>query len=444
MRRVSLASEMVEIQVVVVDSSSRTIATFDTADGIALPRLSIYGGLRLASHLTRTIRETWGFEVVVLGFLEGDDFAARYVAVELLSDAAQNPRFTMLHPEQLRRCGVPARELANLFEMLEGTTSIPFSHVGWIDEAISWVTEMTGLTLGSKSLIEQWNFSGNFALLRFKMNNGKGYWLKATGMPNEHEYGITTSLSASYSGFLPSLVGVRKGWNAWLTEEFGLSLPDRPSEKALTCVAKTFAALQLQTSVDTEMILAVGALDHRTSTLREHTEPIGRFLVESMSRQKSTKAAPISPDGLLELMVIVRNACDHMACLDIPDALLHNDLTTGNILFDGTRCLFTDWSEAAVGNPFLSSARLHLLSAEHRGLINAVYEECWSTRLSNRVICEALTLAPLLDIFAYLVGRRDWTEPQARSANFESYARGLARHMDRAARIPALRSLLCH
>jgi len=50
----------------------------------------------------------------------------------------------------------------------------------------------------------------------------------------------------------------------------------------------------------------------------------------------------------------------------------------------------------------------------------------------------------LLSIFAYLYGRGDWLKDTSKvTPQFESYARSLARHMDRAAQSPQLREALC-
>ena len=65
------------------------------------------------------------------------------------------------------------------------------------------------------------------------------------------------------------------------------------------------------------------------------------FLIEAMHRQTSTKAVPLSAIRLLELGEILRDACSRQEELDIPDTLIHNDLNTGNILWDGERIAFS-------------------------------------------------------------------------------------------------------
>jgi aminoglycoside phosphotransferase (APT) family kinase protein len=179
--------------------------------------------------------------------------------------------------------------------------------------------------------------------------------------------------------------------------------------------------------------------------LRSHIDEVIADLIEAMTRQRSTKAAQLSRDRLLALGEILRAACIRMEALGIPDALSHNDLSPGNILSDGAHYVFTDWSEATVGNPFLTCERLCQLNRAHAVSVRNVYRECWSHRLGAQSMNEALRLTRLLAIYAYLYGRghrldqTDGVQPQ-----FESYARSLARHMDRVAQDLSLGEILCH
>jgi aminoglycoside phosphotransferase (APT) family kinase protein len=178
--------------------------------------------------------------------------------------------------------------------------------------------------------------------------------------------------------------------------------------------------------------------------LRSHIDAVISFLIEAMARQTSTKADPLSTIRLLELGQFLDNACARQAELDLPDTLVHNDLNTGNILWDGKKCVFTDWCEAAIGNPFLSCERLCQLNLVHAECVRNAYRECWSERLSMERINEAIVLGPLLAVYACLYGRGDWlNNTREVRPNFESYARSLARHMDRAARNPILMEMLC-
>jgi aminoglycoside phosphotransferase (APT) family kinase protein len=137
-----------------------------------------------------------------------------------------------------------------------------------------------------------------------------------------------------------------------------------------------------------------------------------------------------------------------MEALEIPDTLVHNDINSGNILFEGTHCVFTDWCEAGVGSPFFAFQYLCLLEAHGNGdwapSLRELYKQCWLDRLSASQIDQAFALTPLLAILAYLYGRGTWLHsPKRNDPHAESYARSLARHMDRAAQDPQLLEVLC-
>jgi hypothetical protein len=434
--------ETVEYRIVLVRPDSNDILALHVADRYCLPRVRISQWTRQAQQLRRAIKAAWGVDVVILRSAKSGDNCGPCVVAELLTPSAAS---------DLKRVTLSGIESSELTEderldvelTLAGKSKGPFSRVGWINEALVWIEKASGKKCSSKRNIEQLNAGGEWALLHVRSDDGSDYWLKATGKPNVHELSITSRLSELCPNLLPKLVATRDDWNAWLSEDAGKPLADAPTAEAFVCATKTFASLQLQTFDNVGALLAAGAFDQRLPLLRCHVESVIAYLVDAMTRQRSTKVAPLSSDRLLELGEIVREACIRLEALGIPDSLIHNDLNPGNILFDGTDYVFTDWAEAAIGNPFLSCERLGQLNRDHRDKACAVYRGAWSNRLSAAGIDQAFALMPLLAIYAYLYGRGDWLESRKALPQFESHARSLARHMDRAAQAPELLEALC-
>jgi hypothetical protein len=229
-----------------------------------------------------------------------------------------------------------------------------------------------------------------------------------------------------------------------LTEDAGEQLSATVAGAVFIKAIRSFASLQIQTIGTVDVLLAAGAFDQRIPVLRCHLDDVVEFLIDAMARQTSAKVAPLSRHRVLELGEILGDTLCQLEALTIPDALIHNDLNLGNILHDGTRCVFTDWSEAAVGNPFLSLERFRLLNRDAEGEPRRIYGEVWRKYLSEASVDRAYQLVPLLSIFSYLYGRGDWLKDTSKvTPQFERYARGLARHMDRAAQSPQLREALC-
>jgi hypothetical protein len=290
----------------------------------------------------------------------------------------------------------------------------------------------------------QWNGGAGFMLFRARSDHGRHYWLKAAGGPNRHELSLSSLLAQFCPEFLPKLVATKQEWNAWLTQDAGDPLSDLPDATELLLAAASMARLQLLTIGRVDELLTAGAFDHRLPVLRGHIDAIVGYLIRAMARQPVTIPPPLDRDCLLELGETLKDTCFYVEEFGIPDTLIHNDLSPGNILSTGTTYAFADWSEAAVGNPLLSCERLCRLNPAHAEGVRSIYKHCWSHRMSAQTLDEAIARMPLLAIYAYLYGRGDWLEQvESVGSHFESYARSLARHMNRAATKLALRGVSC-
>jgi aminoglycoside phosphotransferase (APT) family kinase protein len=167
-----------------------------------------------------------------------------------------------------------------------------------------------------------------------------------------------------------------------------------------------------------------------------------------MAKQRSTKVPRISKTRLREIEAILQDACVCMEELEIPDTVVHNDINAGNILFRGTRCVFTDWCEVGVGNPFFTFELLSKLRPMGEELwtpkLREAFRQSWLCCLNESQIERAFALSPLLAILSYLYGRGTWLHSvQRHDPGMESHARSLARHMDRAAQAPELMEATC-
>jgi len=381
--------------------------------------------------------------VVILDFPLFDENRSACAIAELIG-AEIPPSFSLIRLEQLPLNELSGQERAHLENLLEDRVNPGPLRIGWLDEARAWVQHATGRKHRAETGIEQYNAGRGFALIRFAMEDGHSYWLKATGNPNQHECGLTARLCELAPDCLPALVSIRREWNAWVSKDAGIPLCDTASPVILEFATCSLGFLQQKTMDEVDVLLAAGASDQRTRTLRMCIDRIIDYLIDAMGRQSSLKSAPLTRARLLELGSILRDVCLRVEALGIPDTLLHNDLNRANILFDGERCVIADWSEAGVGNPFLSFERLCRLSAGNPRELRAIYSKVWLEHLDPSAIDEVYRLMPLLAIYAYLYGRGDWINHTSTvSLPFESCARSLARHMDRAAQSPVLLETLC-
>ena len=432
----------VEFRCVIVRTGSHRVLAIREANENRLPIVMIPSKTRPALALQHAMREKFGLDILVLEAWIG--FPKSLAAVELLTQKPHSS-FTEIALHELSDSELSHEERRYVQLLCEGATKSPFARLGWIEEAVDWFEFSTRSKVSSQSSIEQWNAGGGFALLRMRSSNGRCYWLKATGEPNTHEFRVTHTLCEAHPEFFPKLVAIKREWNAWLVEDAGDPLSDPPSFVELLSAAIRLANLQVLTVNETGNLLAAGAWDQRLPVLKSHIGKILTYLIEAMARQTSTRAVPMSQHRLHELGEILFQACDRLEAVSVPDTLIHNDLNPGNILSDGENLVFTDWSEATVGNPFLSCERLCQLNRVHAEGVRSVYREYWSRQLSPRSMEEVLVLTPLIAIYAYLYGRGDWLEmTESVQPEIEGYRRTLARQMDQAARNPSLLEVLCH
>jgi hypothetical protein len=425
----------------------------DDGGAVRLPRVHISFGSRPASQIQRAARELWGIDILVLDFMQDSEGIFVCAIAQLLSRECPKG-LTPVTWEQLPLSELdhPHRRVVDEIGAGDPGERGPLSRVGWIDEAKEWIAAETGCPLPLDAVIEQHNAGGGFALLRLARPDGPAYWLKATRGLNRHEFDVTVMLAAICPEGLPQMIAARRDWNAWLMEDAGTPLTEEASLVALECATVTVAELQKKTIAHTEHLLAAGATDQRPEVLRTHAGKVAAYLEEAMEQQTSNRVPKIEASRLREIGTILGDACLAMEVLDVPDTVIHNDPNRGNLLFRDGKYVLTDWSEAGVGNPFLTfqhlllmlghgddpgdSARLHSMQA---------YKRCWVDLLEPWKVEQAFRLMPLLAIYSHLYGRGDWIDsPRGRDPRMQSYARSLARHMYRASQSAPLRDALCH
>jgi Phosphotransferase enzyme family len=448
--------ETIEYRIILVlPDSGRLLALYGTR-GYRLPRVSIPQRTRPAGQLQKAIKSTLGLSVFVVDFCLPQDGLPCYVIVEAL----RPQKIFELIPVPLGAIAsseLSERQRVQLALLLSITLQPSVCQIGWVDQALSWLESETAKTLSSRSQVEQFNAGGGFSLIRFSMDDGTDYWLKATGEPNLHELTITKLLSELSRDHLPSLISVRPEWNAWLMLGESTSMAamaEEPHEVGgfLERAAVAMAELQMKTEGHASDLLGAGAFDQSLETFEVHSEDLFEFLEEAMTLQSSTKVLRLERSRLQELRTLFTEICRRMHDLHLPTTIVHGDINCGNILMSREHCHFIDWCEAYLGNPLLSLQHLLLLNKtenlELHDLINqgikSRYRATWLESCNAEALDEGFIYMPLLAVGSTLYGRGDWlTSARRNDPHRQSYARSLARHMDRSARDPRLQEALC-
>ncbi len=436
--------ETTEYRLILVLPDSRRILAISGVGGYSLPSIGIPQWTRPAQQLREAIQATWKLHVLILDLFLGSPPCA--VAEVLVLDPPTDLVQTSLDGLQVSELSEHQRDLVASL-LADSHTSTPFNRVGWIDEAITWLESETGRKLSSKREIEQYNAGGSFALVRFHAEDGRTYWLKATGQPNAHEPSITALLSKLCGDYLPKFIALNPKWNAWLMSGDASCLEAIPTAPAdllplLQDVVESMAGLQIKTLGHKPDLLDAGAFDQGLSAFRRHSTELFDYIEEAMGLQVSTKVPRLGKKRIHDIRTIFEDVCSSMEDLDIPDTIVHGDLNCGNILSDSRHCQFIDWCEAYVGNPLISLQHLLLLnkveSTEIRHEINLLlkrrYLDIWSTSCDPNALARGFVLMSILAAASALYGRGNWlASPHRHNPGLQGYARTLARHMDRAA-----------
>jgi len=304
--------EMTEYRLVLVLPESRKVLAISDVDGYHLPSISIPQWTRPAEQLQDAIHAAWKLRILILDFFHGSPLCA--VAEVLVPGQPIGLKAVSL--EQLQTSELSEQQRAQIASILDSDShaSSPFSRVGWIDEAITWLESETGRKLSSKRDIEQYNAGGEFALVRFRMEDDWNYWLKATGQPNAHELSITTLLSKLCGGYLPELISSKPAWNAWLMSGEATSVTEIPTapfqlftllEDAVECMAK----LQMKTQGHNLDLRDAGAFDQGMQVFQNHATELFDFLEEAMSLQTSTEAPRLEKKRIQELRAVFEEVC---------------------------------------------------------------------------------------------------------------------------------------
>ena len=449
-------------RVIVLDRARAQVLLVPNGQHHILPGAELPRWQRVAENLTITFKSEWRKEVVVLFELPASNGGGpRYVAAEHLCTRRDSKMSALWVPlsELGHNSLVDAHDREAIEQVfgictgkIEGMTGGPFARLGWFCDLRNWiesVIEPMGFHLTGE--FRQLNASPSFSLVRFG-TDGPALWFKAVGEPNQREYAITCTLAQLFPDYLSSILASRPDWNGWLSLEVrGKLLYEVQDQLLWERAAASLAKLQIQSIGRASQILGAGAHDVGPVALSKLIQPFMNVVAELMERQTKVPPPILDRRDLLLLEDSLQSAIGAMEAIGLPETLGHLDLNPGNIILSEKCCAFLDWAEAYVGNPLFSLQ--YLLEHARRALgadstvetsLTRAFCAQWDGGVSPAAIADALTLAPLLAVFAYAAGSDAWKQPQGlQEPDTAGYLRSLARRMHGEASELAARRSLC-
>ena len=289
----------------------------------------------------------------------------------LVAQSSQAPEgFTWATPDQLPEDLQPLAHRA-----LHPSPLLPWQARGWMEEVLRWTDqtlESLGQTrTGAPEMVKAWQIS---VLYRIPTSNGMVY-LKQVPDFFAREGQLTRWLHHLNEGAAPEVLALDTEHQRFLMAGAG-SDPVGP-EKASDAV-QLFARVQRQTEPHASHLLGLGCLDRRCNVLKTHVREL--FADEAVMGIRN-ELSPEELQSLQNALPQLEQLLDDLHDSPIPPTLLHGDLHLGNVISEGERLTFLDWSDGSLGHPFLDMNSEYLLESEdpadHQRLKDA-YLQAWT------------------------------------------------------------------
>jgi hypothetical protein len=429
--------------------------------GWSLPSVEIQPGQRIAEQLTTELYAQYGCRGYCLFLPTSAGELARCAVIEACQNDEISPAGTCWIPlaDAMSLSADSAQDYAVMEKSIEELNThrneprlAPFAKPGWLARLFEWVDDQLapqGLRLTGN--FTQLNASPAFSLIRLETYDS-AVWFKATGEPNRHELPVAACLARLLPRYVPRLLGVQSAWNGWLTEEISGTRLDHTAEFASwSKAAEALAQLQILSIGRQAELLEGQCKDLRLPMLSAQLDPFLERMREFMAAQENREPAPLTDPDLARLGTRLKRACLSLGEAGLPDSLGHLDFNPGNIFVAPDRCVFLDWSEACLTNPLITFEflRAHFqrtsisssTAIEH--LVNS-YLAPWQSLVSPPDWNQAISVSPLVAVFAYAVASKAWRSPETPGRRSHAgYFRSLTRRMYREAEGIAARSEQC-
>jgi hypothetical protein len=449
-------------RLILFDSAGTAVLVEKHGTEYRLPRIDIQKFTRPAQEVTEFLQNVWKLSCVFLfsGMFEGSPDATYFAVLESDDGLRLHPNgmewLTIHHTLSNRllsrhECGALSSSHARLTGRVHTNGFQPFARLGWMRELQDWVGSIIrplGMDLKG---FKQLNACETFSLIRFATTR-QPVWFKAVGEPNLHEYGISVELARLLPGFVPTILGTKPKWHAWLMSDGGgITLDESRDPSSWQTAISTLAELQIASIDASNELMQAGCRDLRLGTLLELVDPFLDTMAELMKNQTKVPPPVLSQQELSRLSVTVKDALHCLEALPIPDTLGHSDFNPGNIIVGPERCIFIDWAEAHISHPFLTFEYFlsHLRKdyptlVQFEGDLRSSYAQRWHAISSAEQVAEAFLFSPLAAVFAYAAAGNTWRNPdRLKIPQVPAYLRSLTRRMKQEAEMLQRRRVEC-
>jgi Phosphotransferase enzyme family len=450
----ALGTEM--FKVIVSRHLNSEVLLAPVGNSFVLPAVLVPKSSRVTPEISEGIFELSGVRTICLFSPElqkstDEHSAAQYMVAEPIDPSCEPIGLRWISRDNLWSSLSSAEEARSAERALTtgdsynaGTSHGNFARSGWFLELVLWVQkhlDRYGLTTTGK--FRQLNCGPTFSLVRLE-TTGPAVWFKAAGETNLREFSITTSLANHFSIYVPTLIATLPAWNGWLTFEADGAVLDEESDITTWQVAaRTLAQLQIESRKRAHALLGAGCRMIETAMLLDNIEPFFEVMAQLMTKQTTPSPPQLTTGALLTLAAQLKEVCVLLAEFNLPDTLGHMDFNPGNIIASPTSCVFVDWAEAYVGNPFYTFEylreqlrRTHPNKKAWQAEVTTSYLDPWISFTSADEVARALEITPLVAVLAYALSNNTWQDSERlENPRIAGYFRSLVRRMHHEAQI---------
>jgi hypothetical protein len=243
--------------------------------------------------------------------------------------------------------------------MTKQILELPWEQQGWLDEAIAWIdAELTKHGRRRTEPVEVLHQRPWSTFIRVATDQGTVFF-KAPAPPlSDFEAPLTMALSRWRSDVTVPVIAVdpERGW--FLSEEAGVTLRSaHPGAEQIEHWVKLLpicAEMQIELAPRLQEMLSFGVPDRRLSKLPELYAGILNPTNENLRVGQKPGLTTDEYERLKALVPQLSTWCEELAAFGIPETLTHEEVHDANVLVDGERYIFADWSDSSVAHPFFT------------------------------------------------------------------------------------------
>jgi hypothetical protein len=243
--------------------------------------------------------------------------------------------------------------------MMRKILELPWEQQGWLNEATAWIdAELTKHSRRRTEPVQVLHQRPWSTFIRIPTDQGVVFF-KAPAPPlSDFEAPLTEALSRWRPDVTVPVIAVDadRGW--FLSEEAGVTLRSaHPGVEQVEHWVKLLpicAEMQIELAARVPELLGFGMPDRRLAKLPQLYAEILDPANENLRVGQEPGLTVDEYDRLKALAPRLRIWSEELAAFGIAETLTHEEVHDANVLVEGERYIFADWSDSSVAHPFFT------------------------------------------------------------------------------------------